>query len=768
MNRVPKQVVEFKTNTPVITDLLQKCNGSIVYANGNMKESSRQHPITSSIPSLANTVFCKEPYSNNLRSFVPWLQYLRRGPGASDNPMPMAPIEIFGSGGAPEEGGAYAPDPNRADKPVFLTETPQDFFNNPANKSLYFLQRRKGVVALFVTVSLYRYILNHHCPDTVFTETEQSWNGDDDGVFLGYFSVSGFSTETWDHQQIVENLQGCQDTYDEKNYRFGRKGLVEHLVFKLEPIFSVEEHQQVQTPTCILEMERGRDYHLVKSYPEAELKEKIKSGDLFGDILDTTLESATLLKPFFSEDSQAILAQYDDDDEAQMNEHMVTQLHNLQRPTLDHVVEALALVSVAAAMRYLFMSLEPSEADDALFVGDRARRCKALEDRLNTFAVVPMASPSRILDPMPLVLHGIAVEEKIIGESSPRCTVSVDGENSELVETYLHRGMMLRLTGRTKPLKLNQELRQKDQPVSPTGGSQKKAVILPGPSEFDEWFLTCKKSADGLNRYTSGQHQKSIPHLFSTWDGMQQLAARLKEKGPDTAKFLCSTKSRLAAVLKVADLFRITGYDWVKEEEKLNFLGHQVLSDLEEIFIFPVMEFEAASVFPGFGGRFGYTLITGVSYKARNRKAYVGYLIERKDKLDQKLRNDEDFRKICGMRVTDDNRLVHALNDRPLQFTEVEHGDCKIAIAHCSTRSGRTVSSYPKLCRPHLHPIRLQKERLPWDDQKVRGIMEGIVKAWTTTAKFKTVPAFVTRFDSAINSLVDGHGELVVEHVEEV
>jgi hypothetical protein len=82
-----------------------------------------------------------------------------------------------------------------------------------------------------------------------------------------------------------------------------------------------------------------------------------------------------------------------------------------------------------------------------------------------------------------------------------------------------------------------------------------------------------------------------------------------------------------------------------------------------------------------------------------------------------------------GMKVQDD-KIVVAINNRPIVATDIEHFLCKIYIGAAKTVGSRSQSLHPKTSRAGYHPIPFEESSdIPWDDNNITQIMEKIIQS---------------------------------------
>jgi hypothetical protein len=272
------------------------------------------------------------------------------------------------------------------------------------------------------------------------------------------------------------------------------------------------------------------------------------------------------------------------------------------------------------------------------------------------------------------------------------------------------------------------------------------SAVLPGPKELPA-FLAFVKANNCHKTLFNPQHANSIPidirahqHVFCAV--MESMAAHsqhlLREMQTE-----CSTRTQAVRMLgnnlhKVVEQHKTHFHERHAAQEKCLWLAHQVIADLEEIFIDPFGAVSPESVMYGHGAKQGWFVCFGVKHavavrgeeNAANRSGELLTWI--KDRLTNSNRQSDLYKKMMCLRWDDfEKQPTIAINGRPLCETDIEHFLCKIYVGASKTISSRSTSKMPLSSKAGHHPIKLNgNTRLPWDDDFVKTIMCECVKAY--------------------------------------
>jgi hypothetical protein len=202
-------------------------------------------------------------------------------------------------------------------------------------------------------------------------------------------------------------------------------------------------------------------------------------------------------------------------------------------------------------------------------------------------------------------------------------------------------------------------------------------------------------------------------------------------------------KDRLGAIGCLSrHLFRFTEEhktnlrDRRSNDEKMRWLAHTIISDLEEIFVDPYGIATDDSVVCGHGAKQGWFVFFGERWKQilspsdnRNLSQVTTWFCEAllaEDELSKLLRTA-----LCLSIDQTSGRLVVSLNNRPVSSTDAEHFLCKLYVGALKTISSRSITKTPRSWSPGLHPIYSDSDSdLPWDHRVVSDIFGQAIRAY--------------------------------------
>jgi hypothetical protein len=195
--------------------------------------------------------------------------------------------------------------------------------------------------------------------------------------------------------------------------------------------------------------------------------------------------------------------------------------------------------------------------------------------------------------------------------------------------------------------------------------------------------------------------------------------------------------------------------------DKPDFIAHQVIADLEEIYDEPFGYPCSTSVRIGYGGKQGIAVCRDIFADHFNRKkennnanpSHNKMATEKKtndllqcvvSELCMYVKNKDElsssFATLLGCKFRDDGQLIVALNERPVCSVDAEHFMCKLYITLSKTMSVRSSSKRPSCHKKGLHPIRHYRSRCYWDDENVRPIMLDIVETFQQCKQVGSIP----------------------------
>jgi len=307
--------------------------------------------------------------------------------------------------------------------------------------------------------------------------------------------------------------------------------------------------------------------------------------------------------------------------------------------------------------------------------------------------------------------------------------------NTDVTAEILFMAILNRLTGRPKVYTLFRKSKS----------SQHEQPILPATSEIEEFIDFLESNV--LHKYLfSPQHGDLIPCDLKIFPNVfRKFLMALTQKIVSLQSYIVSSTNRKCAVTRLTETLTniLDGCKTHFSErgdrsgKKLAFIAHQVVSDLEEIYWTPFGPVTTDSIVFGYGSSQGYYICFGkvskgsdilaVSDDVRNNLDFF------RNNIESELSADSES-SIClttamGMKVQDD-KIVVAINNRPIVATDIEHFLCKIYIGAAKTVGSRSQSLHPKTSRAGYHPIPFEESSdIPWDDNNITQIMEKIIQS---------------------------------------
>jgi hypothetical protein len=185
--------------------------------------------------------------------------------------------------------------------------------------------------------------------------------------------------------------------------------------------------------------------------------------------------------------------------------------------------------------------------------------------------------------------------------------------------------------------------------------------------------------------------------------------------------------------------------------DKTDFLAHQIVCDLEEIYFEPFGSVSPESVVVGYGAREGVKMCNRLLFASASRQGNSGSFTETIKALSdrifsfmkEKTQVASHYRTMLGCQLDSSGNLSVLLNGRLLGLQDVEHYMCKLYIGVSKTLSSRGSSANPQPCKAGLHPVHFKDGGYPWDDENVRLILLDVVEmyyACRESGKIPTVP----------------------------
>jgi hypothetical protein len=168
-------------------------------------------------------------------------------------------------------------------------------------------------------------------------------------------------------------------------------------------------------------------------------------------------------------------------------------------------------------------------------------------------------------------------------------------------------------------------------------------------------------------------------------------------------------------------------YERNTNPQKMAFLSHQIVADLEEIYDDPFGAVTLDSLVPGLGSVEGLKVCSKLEKAGRLDSIQSIYMSIRNElSVDDHLAYNR--RSALGMRLCNQkDTLMVTLNERPFSIVDVEHMLCKVYIGIAKTLPGRSNTKRPHTSKPWLHPLR--GRLVSWDNERVEKIMGTIIDA---------------------------------------
>ena len=236
----------------------------------------------------------------------------------------------------------------------------------------------------------------------------------------------------------------------------------------------------------------------------------------------------------------------------------------------------------------------------------------------------------------------------------------------------------------------------------------------------------------------NAQHGESIPrdlkvypHVFENFltklaEATGSILGRVRES-PDRASCVKCLRDNLSAILDSCKTQFLERGN--RSSSKLEFLSHQVISDLEEVYVQPFGAVTASSVVMGYGAHQGYGIVFGdtdpsVEEVCSNMEQISSFLVGR-------IKETNELPSSLGLFFsgTEDDSCLVRLNARPFNFVDIEHILCKVYVGAAKTVGCRSNSLNPKTSRSGYHPVKFDDYEIPWDDNNIAEIMRHVVDA---------------------------------------
>ena len=246
-----------------------------------------------------------------------------------------------------------------------------------------------------------------------------------------------------------------------------------------------------------------------------------------------------------------------------------------------------------------------------------------------------------------------------------------------------------------------------------------------------------KKSIQSMSPWLSRQHVESIPkHIRKSHacyaSFLRKMATNKKKIVQTLIQILPTEKnanieSRHAAIQEIKSFLEaccgntLTG--------NIEFMTHQIVADLENIFGLLFGEVTAASVQGGHAGLLGYTAIVW-RQNGKEKQSFAAILDKIVHRVNDGTLGNKELA-IAGFHRDKNGKVRNIVNGLLFSPTDAEHWLCKGWIMVKKTFNHYRNSRYPKPLEPHLHPIRYPRVNLHRSiisDVEIDNVMSNITK----------------------------------------
>jgi len=258
--------------------------------------------------------------------------------------------------------------------------------------------------------------------------------------------------------------------------------------------------------------------------------------------------------------------------------------------------------------------------------------------------------------------------------------------------------------------------------------SKKSRKRIPTPDMFDLYREFRRAPVDKsvtLNwdspyTFVSGQHPDTIPFKAKNKEELDGFLANFGVSGRQLILDYLESVPKAWGSVKRTQIRKIlinavvNSASGLKTGEKLDFVVHQSLADVESLFpgIFGNVEFESIAF--GYGSRTGLQLSTRQLKGKKFKDKFTTLHAEIKQMMLEMWEKGGDEKRVVQMLGWE---LIHAERDfvsvisrRKFSFTDTEHICCKIYLCVATSYSSRSISELPRLwnngghCWPVLQP----------------------------------------------------------------
>jgi hypothetical protein len=277
-------------------------------------------------------------------------------------------------------------------------------------------------------------------------------------------------------------------------------------------------------------------------------------------------------------------------------------------------------------------------------------------------------------------------------------------ENPEETKELLFAAIVATSTGRMGAFYQWSTFKKLDQTLDEK--RRQKTVFFPKPSETEEFLDYMQKvSTNGkTGNFLSDQFKKSLPKCFLKVNGysafLRQVRRELHIFYEDLIKELKKRKKKHNVVKLMKNFLKTT----TTGAEDLSFLASQIMYNVDEMIdLVPGCDWEEVEF--GFGSKQAMHWLMG-SAKDDERKEYLQTVIKTIKAIP-----DDDVLACLGLERVTEHGKCHVrwkVNQRNIGIHDIEHFACKLWLVMVRIIGARP-SKNPRLHRPHLHPLKIDK-----------------------------------------------------------
>ena len=745
----------------------KRYNLSSICAEAGLIHRARSHRIYNRKAGTQRIIVISQSYKNDYKSISNFLKRLDEREGSTGK-QPFfdtqfdGTIWIHGSGGSPSFPGDVPPDAdiNRRDDPMIVIPRSQ-LLHNSLNSSLMEMVMSNEVVTIYVNESMF--------DAGMIVDDRKSVYNEDLCRCLGVFYADELVAKR-DTEQDVLGVH-CGDHLQKQNYARYKLAPYLRVAFKplllnadLDHIWSVSntENERVRKRHKTILIPFDCNDHLEMNIPVGGVKdaaslipgkmilrsdiirEFISSGEINKFLVSSKTEGSdgqdmdkVTKEGLPDEDSDGDSPQSSGEDIGLDDVSVETAYHtndNIDRGMSANVyglVSAMVLCSVAGAFRYSKRCFE--------LIDEKEFARPLLKDSLlpDVFRMHPMPMPNRALDVISIGLRQECVSDGTFSrcQTTGDCRIIYKPEyRVDLVGTAF-KSTVLRFTGR-----LNSFLQY--------SRATDREALLPTIDDIQPFLsfvrstLKRKGRVKGIPRWISEQHAHSIPKETKVYTGFAEFIVSVGRQLPRVVDEMLKKQDgipldRHTACATFRDM--LLQCCQTNEISKLNFMAHQILADVEEIFADPFGSVEPNNSLAGSGAEQGFKMLknfNGPDSPFNLKEAMVLIMKYMRYSV------TSDDLSMMGYHIKDRDDLVrNKVNGRPFNATDAEHFLCKLWVISKYTLPANSYASQAKATKPHCHPVYLRGKEFPRDNT-VDSIMNDIISLHEKVGKDNEPPNF--------------------------